>query len=342
MNSTFNQASLFFLLSILFWSCASVPRGTFQPNSIPAPDYSLAEAWAALPTIKDNADVVPVDTWQDVQSTAAADVFFLHPTTYVGKHGQNKWNGDLRDAKLNERTDELPIRYQASIFNGSGKIYAPRYRQAHLNAYYTKRKKDAAQALELAYGDVKQAFQYYLDHYQQDRPFIIAAHSQGSAHAIRLIEDFIDGTSLQKKMIVAYLPGFPIDANHYKSMKPCIQPDDTGCFCSWRSVREGAMIDKMHYPDHEVVVTNPVTWSATNTTSSNSVHLGAILRDCQTLFPALVNTEVHEDFLWVTKPRFPWSFLLTTKNYHIADYNFFYADVRHNAQQRVQSYLSHP
>jgi hypothetical protein len=53
----------------------------------------------------------------------------------------------------------------------------------------------------------------------------------------------------------------------------------------------------------------------------------------------LVCTQIHEDLLWVSKPKFPWSFLLTTKNYHIADYNFFYADIRHNAQVRVNAFL---
>ena len=33
----------------------------------------------------------------------------------------------------------------------------------------------------------KAAFQYYLEHYNNGRPFIIASHSQGTYHAKRLI-----------------------------------------------------------------------------------------------------------------------------------------------------------
>ena len=340
MKQYFFQVLFLLFFSAVFWSCSSVPKGTCDIHCLPAPDYSSPLSWAALPTIHDSADIVPVDIWQDVQATAEADVFFIHPTTYIGKRGQNQWNGDVQDPLLNERTDQYPIRYQASIFNGAGRIYAPRYRQAHLHAFYTADKKNGKLAIDLAYEDVKASFQYYLDHYQHDRPFIIAAHSQGSIHALRLLEDFIDGQPLQEKMIVAYMPGYPIASNHYQNLKPCTQPEETGCFCSWRTIREGAMIQKMHFPDHQVVVTNPVTWSAEENNSEASIHMGAILRDLHTLMPSLMNTQVHEDFLWVNKPRFPWSFLMTTKNYHIADYNFFYADVRQNARDRVRAYMS--
>lgn len=67
--------------------------------------------------------------------------------------------------------------------------------------------------------------------------------------------------------------------------------------------------------------------------------MGGVLKDFNKVYPRLVRTTVHEDLLWVNKPKFPWSFLLTKKNYHVADYNFFYADVRHNAQERVKAYL---
>jgi len=43
--------------------------------------------------------------------------------------------------------------------------------------------------------------------------------------------------------------------------------------------------------------------------------------------------------LWITKPKFFGSFVLTNPNYHIADFNFFYANVRKNAVQRVEAFL---
>ena len=59
------------------------------------------------------------------------------------KKGHKLWNGPIDDGALNLRTDDGTILYQASIFNGAGQIYAPRYRQAHLHAYFTKDKATA-------------------------------------------------------------------------------------------------------------------------------------------------------------------------------------------------------
>lgn len=324
----------------LLASCGAVPKGSFGHDIPAVPDYSDASNWAALPDRKDYADEVPVAEWKDAQGIAQADVFFIHPTTYTGKPGQNEWNASVSDHKLNTLTDKYPIRYQATVFNGAGKIYAPRYRQAHFDCFFTKKIKDAQQALDLAYDDVRAAFQYYLDHYNQGRPFIIAAHSQGTYHAKRLLQEFVDGQPLEDRMIVAYLPGLTVPADLYKHLEPCTTPDETGCFCSWRTFREGYIPKKLHFEDTNIVVTNPVTWNAAQPASAKADQVGGVLRDFKKIYPALVETSIYDDLLWVNRPRFPGSFLLTTKNYHIADYNFFYADVRRNAEQRVKAYLS--
>ncbi|MGB3077844.1 MAG: DUF3089 domain-containing protein [Saprospiraceae bacterium] len=322
-------------------SCASLSKSQSSSNTPAPPDYSLIKNWAALPTVADSADVVPIASWHDEQSTAQADVFFIHPTTYTGKVKNHQLNADVADKKLNLATDKSTIRYQASIFNGAGKIYAPRYRQANLKVFYALDKApELKSALDLAYADVKTAFQYYMDHYNQGRPFIIASHSQGSLHASRLINELIDGTPLQDKLIVAYMPGWPLKNDEFISVKPCKYPDDTGCFCTWRTFREGYIPPKIHYPDQNIAVTNPVTWNCDQPGCSQDVQLGGVLRNVHVLMPKLVHTEIHEDLLWVNKPVFPGSFLFTRKNYHIADYNLFYADVRKNAQDRVRVYLS--
>ena len=47
-------------------------------------------------------------------------------------------------------------------------------------------------ALDIAYQDCRDAFVYYINHFNQGRPFIIASHSQGSLHATRLLLDLFD------------------------------------------------------------------------------------------------------------------------------------------------------
>ncbi|MBL0105277.1 MAG: DUF3089 domain-containing protein [Bacteroidetes bacterium] len=129
--------------------------------------------------MKDSADALPPgENLVDGQAEAKADVFYIHPTVNFSR---KNWNGDVNDAKLNHTVDIYPLRFQASVFNGMCKVYAPRYRQATLYSFIDKSKVNGAKALDLAYTDVVSAFQYYLDHYNQGRPFILASTVRGVA-----------------------------------------------------------------------------------------------------------------------------------------------------------------
>ena len=139
---------------LILQSCAVRP---FASNSIPQPpDYSISENWAALPGRADNADRTPDSSLKDLQGSAQVDVLFLHPTIFWKKSDKH-WNGSLADAKLNQKVDETTILFQPSIFNGAGRVFAPRYRQAHLRSFFTSDKQSADKALELAYSDIRQA-----------------------------------------------------------------------------------------------------------------------------------------------------------------------------------------
>jgi Protein of unknown function (DUF3089) len=201
------QSRLLFIFPLMLALTACWrPFGTFEnAHQSLAPDYALAENWAALPDRVDNADRVPeMPKLADLQKESAADVFFIHPTTYlIG----TDWNGDLTNETLNSRTDELSIFNQASAFNGAGRIYAPRYRQAHIYSFMDE-KGNGDKALDFAWEDVKRAFEYYLEHYNRGRPIIIAAHSQGTRHALRLVKTFFDDNeALRKQLVAAFLIG---------------------------------------------------------------------------------------------------------------------------------------
>lgn len=333
---------LFFVTGFIT-SCRSVPRYALEPGAEFPTDYHYNDSWAALPFTRDAADSVPLQEWDDVQSISAVDVFFIHPTSYIGYRGDKYWNASVTNEKVNERTDRAPIKYQASLFNGVGRVYAPRYRQAHLKSFYTKDTAAALQAFEIAYRDVKESFQFYLDHFNAGRPFIIASHSQGTLHAARLVKEMIDGKPLQEQLIAAYLVGYAMVPSQFDFIPPCKKPDETGCFCSWRTTKEGFVPKHFHIPGRKVVVTNPITWDESLPGGEKSLHCGAILRDFKRLYPSLVHAHIENDLLWVNKPKFPGSFLFTRRNYHIADYNFFYADIRRNASLRSHSYMQkHP
>ena len=116
---------------------------------------------------------------------------FSAPYKLYRPQGNDQWNASFDDERTNKKTDEGTIHFQASAFNEAGFVYAPRYRQAHLHAYFTEDSLSARLAFDKAYADIRAAFLYYMDHFNQGRPIIIAAHSQGTTHAIRLLQEFL-------------------------------------------------------------------------------------------------------------------------------------------------------
>lgn len=281
------------------------------------------------------ADITP-QSLSDNQSTASADVFFVHPTTYTRK-GEN-WNASLQNIELNKKTDETTIKYQASIFNGAGKVFVPRYRQAHLSSFYTKEKDKAKAALDLAYQDVRSAFSYFLENENNGRPIIIAAHSQGAVHALNLLKEFFDGQELQQQLVVAYLIGWPVLKEEFSNIEPCWLPQDVNCVCSWRTFKYGYTPKKFTIGE-DVLVTNPLSWNLDESLISKSENKGAILRDIDVIHKEIADAQIHNGILWTHKPKFPGSFLFTRRNYHIADLNFYYVNVRENAISRVEAFI---
>ena len=332
---------LFAIISVLL-GCNTIPKGNFEVPGKDTPDYSDLYYWASSPFKEDPADRTPGQDLKNNQSEAKADVFFIHPTTYTNQRGNNKWNGDIHDEALNIKTDQGTILFQASVYNGAARIFAPRYRQAHLHSFYTKdpdQKKEGNKALDFAYKDVKSAFQYYLNHHNNGRPIIIGAHSQGTTHAGRLIKDFFEEKDLMDQLVVAYLVGMPVKEDYFDKLKPCESEKELQCFCSWRSYQRN-YLPNYHQPNSNIVVTNPLSWKTDDQYIAKELNQGTLLRDFdEGLLPGISDAQVYEDFLWVTKPKFKGSIFVQFKNYHIADYNLFYANIRENVINRVDEFV---
>lgn len=334
-------ASLLTTVLLTSFSCRSrlTPDTPFAETEQPAPpNYENLDFWAAHPEKDDYADQTPGELVKDRQEDAPADVFFLHPTTFDSK---KSWNQHLDDRKVNKRTEKLPIRHQASIFNGAGRVYAPRYRQGTYGAFFIENKMEQYQVFNLAYSDVKEAFEYYLEHENNGRPIIIAGHSQGSAHAVRLLREFFDGKPLQHRLVAAYVAGWPVKADTFSTIRPCTSPGQTGCFASWGTYRWDNMPESERAKWYEdAVVINPITWTTDTSYVSPKEHKGMVYRDFKKIRPHVCDAKTKEcGVIWTHKPEIPLAPLLNAKNYHIADYNLYWLDVRENARLRVEKYL---
>ena len=292
------------------------------------------------------------------EKDAPADVFFVHPTTFKG----NKlWLApfDVSDeaAPLN-----APVLLgQASVFNGCCRIYAPRYRQASLAGL------SVPAAMDIAYGDIASAFRYYLAHANRGRPFIIASHSQGTAHAIRLLQEEVLRTPHKRELVAAFLiGGYVPDAFGELGLPVCEEARQTGCVLSYNTAQRGRKMARMVIDNKSywwrgalktsgqaaAVCVNPLTWrhAGDAPTMANAGSLPfpkapfpAAAAPLPALVPQLTGAVCRNGMLDV---HVPWSapsgfidkLSLLAGSYLLNDYGFFYAALRRNASERVAAW----
>jgi hypothetical protein len=282
-----------------------------------------------------------------------AALFFLHPTSFLDR---TRWNAPLDNQDANARA-ELFLRGQASAFNGVGAIWAPRYRQATFGAFLTGRK-EAQQALDFAYRDVLAAFDQFLAE-AGDRPIILAGHSQGAYHLARLLADRVAGTPLAKRIVAAYVVGWPVSiaADLPKMGLPaCSGPDEAGCILSWQSFGEPA--DTAMVTDTfdastgftgkprdgtPLLCTNPITGKPGDAAPAEA-NLGALIPSKDLQSASLVKGAVParcdgRGFLLIgANPPDLGPYVLPGNNYHVFDYSLFWANVRADAERRLAAF----
>jgi len=328
------------LLLITLFSCSDkyqAFRSQYQFKSPDGnPDYGNLDYWAAHPWKHDPSDSVPAPLRNEIRDSIA-DVFFLHPTTYTLKR-EKKQNADIDDDYINAKTDYSTILFQASVFNQQCRVFAPRYRQAHIANFFSKDKEKATKTFELAYEDLKNAFEYYLKNWNKGRPIIIASHSQGSLLAERLLKEFFEGKPLQKQLVVAYVIGWPVPKEYFTSLNMCADSLQTGCLCSWRTFRKGFVPYYLKNENGNSYVTNPLNWTTGNEYASKKMNKGSVLTKFNTIFYQTTDAQISNGLLYVKKPKFPWSFIYFTSNYHIADINLYYLNIRENVKSRIDAF----
>ena len=340
----------------------------FVPQS--RPKYEDLDSWAAHPLLGNGPEkLMPVE--ENPNDLKSAAVFYIHPTGYFGK----TWNATIDKGTAHfERTQGM-LAGQASVFNSSCDIYAPLYRQATFFSFYDETG-DGQEALAKAYKDVEKAFFHFLD-FIGEKPFFIASHSQGSLHGQQLISKHIDGTNLSKRMIAAYLIGYPILKRDikdlFKEIEICKSPEQVNCVIAWCTVNEMTNLEgeswtwdpngwKRFKRDDFLFGTNPISWTMNSewisTEQKNSVlnldiwdqSIQGLTRHEPTGKPIKISLFDNANFdvrlnkkgLAEVKGDFLKRFNTVEfglGNLHVVDYNLFWGSIRKNIKLRLKEYL---
>jgi hypothetical protein len=333
---------------------ALVPHAGFtEPPALPAGFYAGPQGWLSRPDSRRNDPA----RWQPAKlaetKPGAAAIFFIHPTS---SFDATRCNALLADPISTAQAERF-IRLQASTFAPSGQIWAPRYRQAVFGAFLTD-KADAALALERAYGDIKAAFAAFLAA-NPDGPIILAAHSQGSRHLLRLLNEERGNAALHARLVAAYAVGWPVSIQHdlpALGIPACTGPDRTGCLLSWQSFAQPAdtssvdeafdrerAFDGQSRKGTAMLCVNPLNGGGAPDAPADA-NLGALIGDgeiatTQLMPPGGVGARCEgRGYLMLDSAPKMGTFVLPGNNYHVYDYQLFWGNVRADALRRLTAW----
>jgi hypothetical protein len=216
-----------------------------------APDYARDPFWLCLPGRADacggplattalNANGYG-STGEVLPSKGAkVDCFYVYPTI----SRDTGLNSDLV-AGLEENATAA---VQLARFGSVCRTYAPLYRQVTLAALPRAfAGEDLRANFATAYGDVLAAWREFLAHRNQNRPFVLIGHSQGSVHLLKLLAEEIEGKPEAKRMLSAMLLGWAVEVpegktvgGSLKSTPLCTRIGQTGCVITYMTFRAAA------------------------------------------------------------------------------------------------------
>jgi pimeloyl-ACP methyl ester carboxylesterase len=337
---------------------AAVFCGCISQAAPVAKEYVIRTEDLRYPNYGDNIEPVNYgnpDNWlaTGVDGAIKVDVFFLYPTSWQAAYGEYPICG-INNTDMRHWANYY-LKTRASAFETAGNIYAPFYRQLDASFVIAKRPIDGMRYFGgVPFTDVAAAFDYYIENYNEGKPFILAAHSQGSIVMAALMALHLrDRPDVYKRMIAAYLIGMPIPETLYElfpHIKPAKNADDLGVVISYNTnspVIDGN--DPFSYPSN--VLINPITWVTDDSYAPKEASKGGIIVNDDGTFasaPNLADAKIDRTTgtLVSNVDREKFSSAAASRGYfplgvlHENDIPLYYYDLRANAENRVKKWFA--
>lgn len=284
------------------------------------------------PSAPDYADSTQ---WFMADRQGEADVFYII-STETGDHmigNDTSHYADTHDAYQRSRMRHEMYAVD-SFYSGRFNYYSPYYRQASIQSWVSEEL--AYSRLPLAMDDCIRSWEYYLAHYNQGRPFVLAGFSQGAVAVMEIMRRMPD--SVAARFVAAYIIGYKVTAHDTATcrlLRPATGATDTGvtiCFNSAKSPE--CEIDLVS--GGNLYGINPVNWR-TDTVSTPFVLYGKKQND--TLF-AHYDPESRMVLVDGYKNNKPMPVFGVPGNYHHMELKFYYPYIRKNIADRVDAYFS--
>ena len=274
------------------------------------------------------------------------DVFLIPPTVDTLSPSNSV---DLNDKLKGRFVNALDM--ERGIFEETCRMYAPYYRQMSINAYGLPADQ-RIQAREVAYRDIADAFQWYLDNANDGRPVILAGFSQGGELCLEIMKDFYGGNSeeavgLRDRLVAVYAMGWRLTeemTEEFPQLVPAKGETDTGvviCF----DCEDGTIDNTIIIPRGvKSLSINPLNWETDDTMAERTLNKGAVMENGGIPIPEfcgayigdrgqIVVTDIDRDDYPPVLDLFP------NGSYHLYDYMFFFTNLKDNVALRSDTYL---
>ncbi|MBI1872783.1 MAG: DUF3089 domain-containing protein [Acidobacteria bacterium] len=260
---------------VILGSLACAAPGQAQTPQPGKNDYRDVKNWLCRPNGQDACAIdltttivagdgkLTREAWKG-NTNAPVDCFYVYPTV----SRDTTPNSDM-SAGPEER---MIVASQLARFASQCRVYAPMYRQITLAGLRSGllTRPGGTPERAMAYNDVRDAWNYYLEHDNRGRGFVLIGHSQGSFMLTDLIRDEIDGKASQSRLVSAMLLGTNLPVPKGKDVGGALQhvplchaASETGCVITYASFRssvpppEGTLFGRVSGEGMMAACTNP-------------------------------------------------------------------------------------
>ena len=284
---------------------------------------------------------------EKIRENCNVDLFYVLPTIY-----SNKENAYMlwRDNKALQAKARMIAEQHSGIFSGYSRVFAPFYRQAEFRRALKEINLPVEKQTFIHRGinDIKDAFRYYMKHYNQGRPFILLGFSQGSVALLELMKSEFADPAVNSKLVAAYLIGYPNMPKtfpKYPHLRTAQKADDTGVIITYNSQAEGKVKSPFTGQSGSYCI-NPVNWRTDSKLAERTEHKGSRFFDFKTGEPTdkkeFVSAQIDPATGGlVVKTAVPGKYdsrALGQGVYHMFDLNLFYCDLRANGKLRIKAF----
>lgn len=296
-------------------------------------DYSQPEHWLKLPAAIDKG----------------VDVFYLYPTCWAKADPAEPDICAIVNPSMLAGAAAAYAR-QATAFEPVGNVYAPFYRQAD-GAYALSLPPDKREELiaQIPAADAAAAFDYFLKHYNDGRPFLLVGHSQGAQILTLLLSGYLrDHPDTYKRMIAAYVIGYSVTTDYLRTnphLRFAAGPDDTGVIVSYNTLAPDVALEDVPFLLPGAVAINPISWTLDETPARTDEGLDSYLPDAKGSFrqvPQYADARVDKSSgVVVCSTAVDRELMLGFGPgiYHSYDIPFYYFNLRANAANRAENFL---